>query len=116
MTNRIVLNCQHADTCLSDFWSGHHAAHVQVPVSRDTTMNELRRALHDELSMGAVSGSDDRTRDDSGVVGDAWFKAAHAAINRDVRLAKRGKPFGSLEPDTEDSETVYAFFVFTDRE
>lgn len=115
--SRIVLNCQHAGTCLPDFWSGHHAAHIQVPVSRDTTMKELRQMLHRELNEGAVAGSDDRTRDDSGDIGDAWYKAAHAAINRDVRLAKRGKPFGNLEPESEDDycESVYAFFVFTDK-
>ena len=115
--SRIVLSCQHVDTCLSGFWSGHHAAHIQVPVSRDTTMKELRRMLHSELNEGAVAGNDDRTRDDSGDIGDAWYKAAHAAIDRDVRLAKRGKPFGHLEPESEDDccESVYAFFVFTDK-
>lgn len=115
--SRIVLNCQHADTCLSDFWGGHHAAHIQVPVGRDTTTKELRQMLRSELNQGAVAGSDDRTRDGSGDIGDAWFKAAHAAINRDVRLGKRGKPFGDLEPESEDDrcESVYAFFVFTDK-
>jgi len=112
--DRIVLNCQHVTTCLPDYWGGHHAAHIQVPVSRDTTMKELRQMLHSELNEGAVAGNDDRTREDSGDDGDAWFKAAHAAINRDVRLAKRGKPFGYLEPESED-EPVYAFFVFTDK-
>ena len=122
--DRIVLNCQHVSTCLSSFWGGHHAAHIQVPVSRDTTMKELRQMLHSELNEGVVAGSDDRTRYDSGDIGDAWYKAAHAAINRDVRLVnhdvrlvKRGKPFGKLEPESEDDccESVYAFFVFTDK-
>jgi len=115
---RIKLNCIHADTCLPDYWRGHHAAHIQVPVTRDTTMTELRRALHDELKQGAVMGSDERTRDDSGEVGDAWYKAAHAAVNRDVKLVKGAKrPFGDLEEFSEDAEdSVYAFFVFTDIE
>lgn len=115
---RVILNCQHADTCLPDYWSGHHLAHIAVPVCRQTTMRDLRRALHAELSQGAVAGSDDRTRDDSGTVGDAWFKAAHAAINRDVKLASAGRrlPFGDLEAADDDDVSVYAYFVFSDRE
>ena len=112
---RIVLNCQHAGTDLPDYWGGHHAAHIAVPVTRDTTMKELRQMLHDELNQGAVAGNDDRTRDDSGDVGDAWYKAAHAAVDRDVRVAKRGKPFGHLEPESDDGESVYAYFVFADK-
>lgn len=115
---RIVLACLHADTCLSDYWGGHHLAHIQVPVHHDTTITELRAALHRELNEGAVMGSDRRTRDDSGEVGDRWYKAAHAAITRDVRLKhprKTLRPFRDLEPQTEDSDfTVYAYFVFED--
>ena len=115
---RIVLACQHADTCLPDYWSGHHLAHIQVPVYHDTTITQLREALHRELNEGAVMGSDRRTRDDSGEVGDRWYKAAHAAIDRDVRLKHPRttlRPFRDLEPQTEDSEfTVYAYFVFQD--
>ncbi len=112
------LNCQHADTCLSDYWSGHHLAHVQIPVYRGMTPKATRDALHSELNQGAIAGSDARTRDDSGAVGDAWFKAAHAAINRDVKPAKKGarRLFLDLEPETEDGDTVYAFFVFSDAE
>ena len=115
---RIVLACLHADTCLPDYWGGHHLAHIQVPVYHDTTITELRAALHSELNEGAVMGSDRRTRDDSGEVGDRWYKAAHAAIDRDVRLKHPRttlRPFRDLEPQEEDSEiTVYAYFVFED--
>lgn len=115
---RIVLACLHADTCLPDYWSGHHLAHIQVPVDRDTTITQLRAALHSELNQGAVAGSDRRTRDDSGEVGDRWYKAAHAAIDRDVRLKHPRttlRPFRDLEQQEEDSEiTVYAYFVFQD--
>lgn len=118
MSKRIKLECNYADTCLPGYWSGHHLAHIQVPVQRETTMAELRRALHDELNQGAVMGSDERSRDDSGEVGDAWYKAAHAAINRGVKLVKGAKrPFGNLEESSEDAdESVYAFFVFADAE
>ena len=117
---KITLNCQHADTCLSDFWGGHHLAHVSIPVWRGMTPAEVRRQLHSEINQGAIAGSDDRTRDDSGAVGDAWFKAAHAAINRDVRPARKGarRLFLDLEPETDDDcgESVYAYFVFADAE
>lgn len=111
---RIVLACQHADTCLPDYWSGHHLAHIQVPVDRDTTITQLRAALHSELSQGAIAGSDRRTRDDSEDF-DNWLKAAHAAIDRDVRLKHPRttmRPFRDLETQLDDDYSVYAFFVF----
>lgn len=115
---RIVLACKHAGTMLPDYWSGHHLAHIQVPVDPTTTITQLRAALHSELNEGAVMGSDRRTRDDSGEVGDRWYKAAHAAIYRDVRLSHPRttlRPFRELKPQPEDSDvTVYAYFVFQD--
>lgn len=108
------LEACHADTCFPDYWSGHHLPHVQVPVTRDMTMVQLRAALHSELNQGAVAGSDPITRDDSGLRGEAWFKQAHTAINRiHVKTRTNKKPFAHLESDAEDdTETVYAFFVF----
>lgn len=81
-------------------------------------MGELRSALHSELAQGVVAGADERTRDDSGDIGDAWYKAAHAAINRDVRFKSKNArlPFRDLEEDGDDCESVYAFFVFSDIE
>lgn len=115
---RIVLACKHAGTMLPDYWGGHHLAHLQVPVDRGTTITQLRAALHSELNEGAVAGNDRRTRDDSGPDGDAWYKAAHAAIERDVRLKHPRttlRPFGHLEADAgEDGASIYAFFVFED--
>jgi hypothetical protein len=93
-------------------------AHISVPVSPDTSFADLRAALHSELNQGAIMGSDERMRDDSGAIGDAWFKAAHAAINRDVKPAVKGagRPFRNLDatPDDHDGDEVMAFFVFTD--
>jgi hypothetical protein len=103
---------------LPDYWSGHHLAHIQVPVDRTTTITQLRAALHSELNEGAVAGSDRRTLDDSGPDGDAWYKAAHAAIDRDVRLKHPRttlRPFRDLEAQLDDDDySVYAFFVFVD--
>ena len=113
---RIVLACQHAGTMLPDYWSGHHLAHIQVPVDRGTTITQLRAALHSELSQGAIAGSDRRTRDDVDEFG-AWLKAAHAAIDRDVRLKHPRttlRPFRDLEAQLDGDYSVYAYFVFAD--
>lgn len=108
---RLVLNCFHSDTCLADYWSGHHLPHVQVPVTNRTTFKELREALRYELSEGAIAGAaaQDILEDE------AWYRAARAAINRDVRPAQRGlrRPFFDLEDSTDENDpTVWAFFVF----
>ena len=110
------LEVFHADTCLSCYWRGDSRAHLQVPVYRGMKVSDLRRALHNELNEGAVAGSDERTRDDSGDIGDLWYKRAHAAINRLKTINRARTLFHDLEPYSEDDETVYAFFVFVDKE
>lgn len=113
-----VLECALADTCLPDYWSGHHKAHISVPVYKGMHLAELKRALHSELNQGAVAGNDERTRDDSGDISDLWYKRAHAAINR-LTPAVKGKRrlFEDLEEQSDnDCESVYAYFVFVDKE
>lgn len=110
------LECLHADTCLPDYWGGHHLAHVSIPVYTGMSLRDIKRALHSEVSSGVISGSDGRTRDDSGDVGDAWYKRAHAAINK-MRPSIKGKRkfFEDLdEPSEDDDFSVYAYFVFED--
>ena len=94
----------HADTCLPDYWRGHHLPHISVPVSRDMTAGALRDALRDEVNQGAIAGADAPADNDD---------AAHAAM-LDAILALRilsEQPFADLEND----EDVYAFFVFVPR-
>lgn len=120
---RITLNCQHADTCLPDYWGGHHRAHVQIPVYRGMSPKAVRDAIASELRQGAVAGSDrladllsaDMVAPEDEKLADAVTRAAYAAIRRDVRPAKKGarRLFLDLEPETEDGESVCAFFVFT---
>jgi len=109
------LECLHADTCLPDYWSGHHKAHVSIPVHKGMTFKAIKQALHNEVSTGAIAGSDDRTRDDSGPVGDTWYFRAHAAINK-MQPGYKGKRtiFTDLDESTEDGDSVYAYFVFDD--
>ena len=119
------LEFAHADTCLPDYWSGHHLPHVQVPVWHGMKLSELKQAIRDELRQGAVMGSTDDARMLSADViqpgeekrADQLTRAAYAAINR-IRPAKKGARtlFSDLEPYTEDDqgETVYAFFVLVE--
>ena len=56
------LECAHVDTCLPDYWSGHHLPHVQIAVWRGMTMRQVKQAIRDELRQGAVMGSTDYAR------------------------------------------------------
>lgn len=118
------ITCHHADTCLSDYWTGHHLPHVMVPAYRQTFAS-LRNAIISELSHGAVMGSSDDARLLSGdFVGpgeeeekraDKLMRAARAAVRRDVRPAKKGARtvFADISESDGCEETVYAFFVFS---
>jgi hypothetical protein len=120
----IKFECCHVDTCLSDYWSGHHLPHVQIPVYRGMTLAQVKREIKRELSQGAVAGStdnarllsDDMVRPDEEKQADRVFRAAYAAVNR-MRLADPRKRmlFMDLEEIDENDdccESVYAFFVF----
>ena len=122
----IKFECCHADTCLSDYWSGHHLPHVQIPVYRGMTLKDVKDAIRSELSQGAVTGStdnarllsDDMVRPDEEKRADMVTRAAYAAVNR-MRLAdkRKRKLFMDLEECDEDNdccESVYAFFVFVE--
>lgn len=113
------LECLHADTCLPDYWGGHHLAHVQIPVYRGMTLKALKESIRDELRMGAVCGSDeiasllsdDFVTDEKKA--DKVTRAAYAAVNR-IKPEKKGQRtfFTDIEEADDCSESVYAFFVF----
>jgi len=116
----------HADTCLPDYWSGHHLPHIQSPVYRDMSMKDIKQALRYELSMGCVMGSTDHARflhDDfvgaeNEKLADKVTRAAYAAINR-IKPSKKGqrKFFTDLDPwhdEDELGDSVYAYFVFVE--
>lgn len=130
MTNskRTKLECIHADTCLPDYWSGHHLPYVQIPVWHGMKLKEIKQALLSELGEGAVMGNDenafllsaDYVGPENADKADQVFKAAIASVNR-IKPNKKGQRtfFKDLEPldDNDDSgETVYAFFVFVELE
>lgn len=108
------LFCQLMDICLPDYFSGDSRAWICVPVHPKMSFKELRDDLHSELNQGAIGGNNPLTYDNSGAEGDAWFKAAHAAINRDVKPAIKGarKPFKYIKVEEDDDYSVYAYFIF----
>lgn len=115
------LECCHADTCLSDYWSGHHLPHVQIPVWRGMSLAQIRAAIRSEISQGAVMGSTDEARLLSADMvapeeerrADMLTRRAYAAVSR-MTPARKGQRrfFMDMEPQDDDAETVYAFFVF----
>ena len=108
-----LLECVHADTCLPDYWGGHHLAHVSIPIYGSMSLHDIKTAIHSELNEGAVAGSDERTIDGSGDIGDAWFYRAHAAVNRIKPNQKGKRRFFTDVPIDEDADySVYAYFVF----
>jgi len=122
----IKFECHHVDTCLSDYWSGHHLPHVQIPVYRGMSLKDVKSAIRSELSQGAVMGSTDNARllsddmvgEDEVKQADRVTRAAYAAVNR-MSLAdhRKRKIFMDLEECDENNDccdSVYAFFVFVE--
>ena len=119
----IKFECCHADTCLSDYWSGHHLPHVQIIAERGMTLAQVKSALHDELSNGYVAGSGELTcAFDYDMSTDKerteeLHKAAHDAIDAiELRDPENDHCFMDLEESTDDDccDSVYAFFVFVE--
>lgn len=121
----LKFECCHADTCLPDYWSGHHLPHVQIPVYRGMTLAQVKSALHDELSNGYVAGSGELAcAFDYDMITDKerteeLHKAAHDAIDAiELRDPENDHCFMDLEESTDDDccDSVYAFFVFVELE
>ena len=123
------LEIVHADTCLPCYWSGHHVAHICVPVWHGMTLDQLKSELHSEISQGAVAGSDNITEL---LTQASWFssqeidaadKAAHDAVE-EITVADGVDPeclFSYLDraDENEGSEyhdSVYAYFLILDTE
>lgn len=111
----------HADTCLPEYWRGHHRAHLSIPVYRGMTLKEIKRSLLSELIQGAIMGSDhvaEALSDCSRYAPEEQeriYKKAKAAINRIKPTIKRQRRFFlDLEEIEEDDDPVYAYFVFVE--
>ena len=118
------LELVHTDTCLPDSWSGHHAAHISIPVWPGMTLRNIKESLKNELRQGAIAGNDtcamflasDFVLPEHVKLADQYVRAAYAAINR-LKPVKKGQRrfFTDLEEQGEDYDySVYAYFVFVE--
>lgn len=115
----------HADTCLPDYWSGHSAAHVSIPIPhKGMFLKDIKAAILNELIQGAVGGSDDNAR----LLSADWVperdvkpahaitRAAHAAVNRLKLTNGKRKAFTDIvyEENEDRDYDVYAYFVLVE--
>ena len=112
--NKMNLELCFADVCLSCYWSGSNKMHLQVPVYKGMTLEEIKDGLRYEVAAGAIGGGDslaDSFRDDCPQV----YQALENAIeNLEPSNQKQETFFNDLEEedDADDSSmTVYAFFI-----
>lgn len=107
---------QHADTCLSDYWGGHHLPHVSVPVDGATTVKKVLEGIRSELNQGAVAGSLGWEVIESEEFHAACMKAVQALAELNANILNKAA-FPDLEIRDDDcSESVLAFFVFVPEE
>lgn len=117
------LELVHTDTCLPDYWRGHHKAHLSIPVCRGMTLKEIKNDLLSELAHGVVMGSDriaEALSDCSRCTPEEQeriYRKAKAAINRMKPVIKGTRKFFlDLEENQEDDglDSVFAYFVFVE--
>lgn len=111
--------CIHADTCLPDYWGGHHLPHVQIPVIPGMSLSDIKAAIRSEIAQGAVAGSNDdaillscdwapdRLIDQA----NATLKGVIASVDR-IKPAVKGKRKFFTDIEVSEENDVYAYFVF----
>lgn len=112
---KYTLAC--ADTCLSDYWGGHHLPHVSVPVDGATTVKNLLDGVRSELNQGAVAGALDLEIVESEEFHTACMQAVQDLVEMNADLLTK-IAFPNLEVLEGDDccEPVMAFFVFVPEE
>lgn len=115
--NGVMFEIVHSDICLPDYWAGHHRPHIAIPVHKGMTLAEIKQLLKNEVSEGAVMGSDDNAfllssdfvGEENESKADNVTRAVYAAIDALTPANKRQKRFFT---DLENDHGVMAFFVF----
>lgn len=109
------LECIHADTCLPDYWTGHHLPHMSIPVFKGMTLEEIKKGLLNELNLDALMGNIPDIESSEYAELCTAIKKAIQEIK--PKNEKQKTFFNDLEENDEDSETSpYAYFVFKEKE
>lgn len=104
------LIAQLADVCLPDYWTGHHLAHISVPVDNHTAMVDFKKSARNEIILGTIMGADYEESEE-------WENAALSAIdNLETKTPGYNGPlFPNLEETEEDyCDSVQDYIVFTE--
>lgn len=94
----------HVDTCLPDYWGGHHLPHVGIPVHQAMTTTEIQDAIRSEINADAVVKGEDTGYD-------KYLAAVDAMV---FVVTKEETYFNDVEYSEEDGETVYAYYIYVE--
>lgn len=101
------FDLNHVDTCSPDYWSGHHLPHLQIPVFKNMTLDDIKQALLSELNECVLGSLDYKI-----VESDLFHYLAKQSIS-DMTPNDKNQTlfFTDLDEQNEEECTIYAFFV-----
>jgi len=110
------LECFHYDTCLPDYFGGHHLPYLILLPRKGMSLKDIKAELKSEANQGAFGGSLDYETQQS----DIFHKRVNAAINR-IKPSVKGQRtfFNDLDEQSDESDCcdpVQAYFVFREVE
>lgn len=93
--------CAHVDTCLQDYWGGHHLPYVQILVWPGMTLEDIKSQLKSEVYQEAVVNYEE-----------SEYEKYLQAIEDIESNSAEDSHFNEIEETDEDEDGVYAYFVF----
>ncbi len=107
--NNLIIS--HYDTCLPDYFSGHHLPYIQIPAYK-MTLESLKQALKQEAGEYIVNLNDED-------ISDELYTAILSAIDNIALLDGVTTVFDNIDSDDVDDaagefihvDTVYAYFL-----
>ncbi len=107
--NKLIIS--HYDTCLPDYFSGHHLPYIQIPAYK-MTLETLKQDLKQEAGEYIANLNDDD-------ISDELYSAILSAIDDIALLDGVTTVFDDIDSDDVDEfagefihcDTVYAYFL-----
>ena len=105
------LTISHYDTCLPDYFSGHHLPYIQIPAYK-MTLESLKQALKQEAGEYIANLNDDD-------ISDELYNAILCAIDDITLLDGVTTVFDNIDQDDDEFDefdggyypTVFAYFL-----